>query len=142
MSTRGRPRKPKPAKVKAALGKLECPAFLGKEGKNEWERVTVELDSMGILATADRAALVAYCEAWEEFVALLAKVREEGPVVYTDKNNAIQNPVLGAKNKAAERVLKIACQFGMTPAARTKIEATEGNDEDAFAKFAGLRVAK
>jgi P27 family predicted phage terminase small subunit len=128
--------------VVATKGRPDCPNCLGKEGKTEWERVTVELENMGILSTADRGALVAYCEAWEEFVDLLAKVRKEGPVVYTDKGNAIQNPVLGAKNKASERLLKTAAQFGMTPAARTKIEATEGDGEDSFAKFAGLKVLK
>jgi len=115
---------------------------LGKVGLDEWDRVTAELENMGIMATADRGALVVYCEAWEEFVDLLAKVRQQGAVVYTDKGNAIQNPLLGAKNKAAERLLKTAAQFGMTPAARAKIEVTEKREGDAFAQFAGLRLAR
>lgn len=140
MATRGRPKKPKLVTVKAAKGIPSCPAALSREGKAEWKRVTKELDAMGLLAKVDRGALTAYCEAWEEFVLLLKKVRSEGPVVYTDKGNAIQNPTLGAKNNAAQRVMKFAAQFGMTPVARAKLETKEQGDDDAFAAFAGLRV--
>jgi len=140
MAQRGRPRKPKPSIVRATAGRPSCPVWLGREGKAEWRRVTIELDKLGLLSKADRASLVAYCEAWEEFVDLLRKVRKEGPVLYTDKGNAIQNPVLGAKNKAAERVLKCAAQFGLTPAARTKIEAANAGDEDDFSAFVQRRA--
>ena len=139
---RGRPKKPKKKKISATPGASECPQCLGEDGRGEWSRVSAELSAMGILATADRAAMTAYCEAWEEFVALLKQVREQGPVVYTDKGNAIQNPVLGAKNKAADRLVKIAAQFGLTPAARAKLEAKEADGVDDFAKFAGLSVVK
>lgn len=139
---RGRPRKPKKTKVSARKGEPECPLCLGVDGRAEWFRVSAELREMGILATADRAAMTAYCEAWEEFVSLLEKVRDEGPVVYTDKGNAIQNPVLGAKNHAADRLMRIAAQFGLTPVSRAKLDAKEKDGVDEFAKFAGLSVVK
>ena len=140
MATRGRPKKKKPEMVKATKGRPACPMCLGKEGRKEWKRVIPELDSMGILAQVDRATLTTYCEAWEDFVNLLEEYKVDGATVTTDKGNIVQNPILGAKNKAAERLLKIARQFGMTPAARTKLEAAEAGDEDAFAKFVGLKV--
>ena len=79
--------------------------------------------------------LTAYCEAWEDFVGLLKKCREDGPVVLTDKGNAIQDPVYGLKNRAAERMVKAASHFGLSPVARRKVELTEKDGVDAFTEF-------
>ena len=96
------------------------------------------LEDAGLLGSLDRALLTAYCEAWAEFVALSIRVRKEGPTVMTDKGNSVQNPTLGAKNSAAERLIRIAANFGMSPAARAKLEAVEkGGDE-----LTAFRIAK
>lgn len=99
----------------------------------EWERICDELDSMGILYLADSMSIAGYCEAAAEFQRLAQTVREEGHTSVTDKGNVIQHPLVGAKNKAAERMLKFACQFGLTPSARASIEVGNkhgSGDED------------
>ena len=111
------------------------PAFLDDDDLacSEWERICDELDRMKILYLADAMSIAAYCEAAAEFQRLAQAVREEGHTSVTDKGNVIQHPLVGAKNKAAERMLKFACQFGLTPSARTSIDATNGSgvgDED------------
>jgi P27 family predicted phage terminase small subunit len=73
-------------------------------------------------------------------VRLSAEYRKVGATVNTDKGNVVQHPILGAKNKASERILKFAAHFGMTPAARAKLEVRGNEDEDEFAKFAGLSI--
>ena len=136
-------RKPKQLKEKPDSIIPLCPNFLGAEGKAEWKRITPDLKKKGLLAKIDRASLAAYCEAWEDFVFLLNEYNKEGATITTEKGNIVQNPTLGAKNKAAERVLKIACQFGMTPAARTKIDVKEEDKKvDAFTIFAGSKAVK
>ncbi len=140
----GRHKTPKPSPIKAVRGVPTCPAWLGKEGKTEWKRITKELQLIGLLSKLDRACLVTYCEAWEEFISMVKQVRKEGVSVMTMDGGKKVNPSLKAKQAAADRVVKIAAQFGMTPAARTKIEAAEADEEDEFAKFTkqGLRRVK
>ena len=126
----------KPIEMFSSKGVPSCPSFLDREAKAEWRRTTLLLKTMGLLTKVDRGAMAAYCEAWSEFVALSAQVRKSGHVSVTDNGNEVQHPLVGAKNKASERMLKVACQFGMTPSARTKI-TTENKKTDPLLDFLG-----
>ena len=136
----GRPRKPKRQTV-ANSGRPECPEHMSDAARDEWDRVCGELEEAGILGRLDRALLAAYCEAWEEFVELSVRVRKEGATVETDKGNIVQNPTLGAKNSAAERLIRIAANFGMSPAARAKLEAVEKSGDE-LGDFVKPRLVK
>lgn len=127
---RGRPRKPRAETTRAAVGTPDQPRFLGEAGQREWNRVTSELERLGILGLIDRAALATYCEAWNEFEVLSDRLQNEPWTCTTPQGTVYQNPLLGIKNKAADRVLKAAAQFGMTPAAREKIAAKGGQGEE------------
>ena len=94
-----------------------CPAVLKGEARAEWKRQCRQLERMRVVTEADRAALAAYCEAWGEFAALLKKIAD------TDYEAAIAKGYVNAKNRAAERVVRYAQQFGFTPAARARVRA-------------------
>lgn len=89
-----------------------------------------ELFDLGLLTRVDRAALAAYCSAYERWVqaeSALAKMAERDPLtsglmVKTTNGNVIQNPLVGTANKAMLIMLRFAAEFGMTPAARASIE--------------------
>ena len=133
--SRGRPANPKPLKIVASQGDPDMPDFLCEIGQKEWKRITIELRNLKLLAKVDRACLVAYCEAWAEFVFLVKEVEVHGYIDETTNGNTIQHPLVGAKNKAAERLLKYACQFGMTPAARSRIDIEEKGKPGGFGNF-------
>ncbi|MFP3549739.1 phage terminase small subunit P27 family [Paraburkholderia sp. SIMBA_049] len=90
-----------------------------------------ELFDLGLLSRVDRAALAAYCKAYERWVLAeqaLAKMAERdlltgGLMIKTTNGNAIQNPLVGTANKAMLIMVRIATEFGMTPAARSSIAA-------------------
>ena len=50
-------------------------------------------------------------------------------IATTDKGNVIQHPAVGVRNKAWERVVKLARQFGMTPSARAGMAIANAADE-------------
>lgn len=88
-----------------------------------------ELLRLGILTTIDRAALVAYCQAWARWVEAEAQVAKLGVIVKTTNGNLIQNPYLSVANRAMDQVRKLAAEFGMTPSSRSRIQTqapTEG----------------
>ena len=59
-----------------------------------------------------------------------------GLMIRTSNGNAVQNPLVGAANKAMADMMRYAAEFGMTPSARTRI-AVEGRsaDDDILAQF-------
>lgn len=92
-----------------------CPKFLGAEAKAEWRRQVKHLHEAGLLQATDRAVLAAYCEAWGEFVVLLGKAQEKGYGEQVDWR------LVNLKNAAAERLVRLAGQFGFSPAARVRL---------------------
>lgn len=46
-----------------------------------------------------------------------------GLMIKTTGGNAIRNPLVGTANKAAADMVRYAAEFGMTPSARTRIQA-------------------
>lgn len=118
------------------------PDFLSDEAKVEWGRVIDTLYNVGLMTELDRAALAAYCQAYgnwaraERQIAELRKGGDElgGVLVATDKGNLIQHPLFGIANKAKADVIRYAGEFGMTPAARSRVEAHEPEEKVSKAK--------
>lgn len=119
-------REPKPAP-----GLPSPPGELSDEAKVEWGRVSEELHRIGLLTGIDRAALAAYCQAyarWVQAERAIARMaaRDEltgGLMIRTTNGNAIQNPLIGTANKAMSDMVRYATEFGMTPSARSRIQA-------------------
>jgi len=148
MGARGR--KPKPTQLKVLEGNpgkrpvnenepapdpmadLKPPSFLNKFGKQEWKRIVPELIKLDLLGAVDRTALAGYCNAfgtWEEAIRELRKPGQ-GMITYTEKGYPIQNPLLGVINKQSEIMKGYLVEFGMTPAARSRVTTPEGSGED------------
>ena len=141
-------RKPKPTALKLVTGnagkrplpKNEAvldlaepipPAFLCDDAKVEWGRVCSMLYRAGLMTDADRAALGAYCQAYgrwaqaERALGRMAALDKENKAltVKTIQGNAINNPLVGIANKAMSDMVRYAAEFGMTPSARSRVEA-------------------
>jgi len=99
------------------------PGALGKEGRAEWKRVGSALLQLGLVSDLDRAALVGYCLAWERALEAQKLLKTQGLTTKTDKGNVIQNPALGIYNRAMKQLREFAVEFGMTPAARRRVDA-------------------
>jgi P27 family predicted phage terminase small subunit len=158
--TRGRKSKPTKLKKlegnpgKRALNEQEptpdvvipdCPDHLQGEARKEWNRITQQLYALGILAEIDRAALAMYCAAWADYLFASRMVDEEGEVITSEKGGKYQNPWVGVKNTAMDRVLRISVEFGMTPSSRSRIKVEGPSEEDKMASFLfgkKTRVAK
>ena len=111
------------AKVRAGEPTLpverpSCPAFLKGEARKEWTRAVGQLLRMRVVTKADRALLAAYCEAWGEFLQATAELEGQGYTFTTDKGYVGPSPWVAIKNKAVERLTKLADRFGFSPAAR------------------------
>ena len=141
-----RGRKPKPTRLKE-LGGAEkrrinqnepkpeisipdCPGFLAEEAVLEWNRVTLELSVLGVLAQIDRAALAAYCQVWARWAKAEGELNEHGEVTLTDKGYEIQNPYLAIANKCLKKMREYLVEFGMTPSSRSRISGVPKKRSD------------
>ncbi len=118
--------------AKTRIGEVEyqkgiptCPTWLGKEAKAEWKRQVKQLESAGVLQVVDRAALAVYCQAWGEFVQAVEQIRKRTQGEDGELHLDSCFRLVKIKNEASDRVLRMAGQFGFTPAARVRVKATE-----------------
>lgn len=120
---------------KIPRGSPDKPARLPAEAAAEWDRITAELDAAGLLSRVDRASLTAYCLAWARMVWADQRLQADGPIISEPIQNAT-GQVIGQKIKAhpagaildsaARQVAAFADRFGLTPAARARLEGDGG----------------
>lgn len=110
----------------------DCPRHLDKEARQEWDRITPLLVTGGLLTQYDRAICAAYCQAWGEWVrwetrlkALLkGKEIDEVLIEATPSGYKQVAAMCLARDRAVDRMLRAAKEFGLTPASR--IQQTTG----------------
>jgi P27 family predicted phage terminase small subunit len=108
-----------------------APEHLYGYALDEWCRVTPELFHMRVLTNADLKVLEAYCTAygrWREAEEALARYRAQDPnmhglVLRTPAGIPTPNPLVNVARKAGLDMLRYAIEFGLTPAARSRIAA-------------------
>jgi P27 family predicted phage terminase small subunit len=164
MTMRGR--RPKPTNLKVLTGNpgrrplnenepsyplssLDPPDQLDDLAVAEWRRLVPILEAGGVLTDVDTATLTAYCGVYSTFMKAEQALSElaardttfDGLLVRTKNGNLIQNPLLGVRNTALDKMLKCAVELGMTPSSRSRIAADPGRSggrkrtESAAAKY-------
>lgn len=137
-SHRLNPNEPRPR-----LARPDVPEHLTAAARDEWNRIVDELVGLGILTHLDRGALAAYCQAygrWSAAETALARMAErdavsDGLIVRTKSGNLIQNPLVGAANKAMADMVRYAAEFGLTPSARTRVSGLNDAGPNPFAEL-------
>ncbi|EBA4960546.1 phage terminase small subunit P27 family, partial [Salmonella enterica subsp. enterica serovar Montevideo] len=117
------------------------PAHLSDWGKVAWGRLTVLLDGMGILTVADSLALERLCDIYADILQLRLTIADEGRtyIVQTEGGFLIKaNPAVAMLADADRRFKSYLVEFGLTPAARTKVKVDGGEEkEDPLNQFFG-----
>jgi P27 family predicted phage terminase small subunit len=136
--TRGR--RPKPTRLKILTGNPgrrpynmnepepdivipDCPPELGEVARREWDRLVGELSKLRILTALDRAALATYCGAYALWAEAMEQIQKYGSMVKSPSGYPQQSPYLAIANRQAEIMMRIASEFGFTPASRSRISA-------------------
>ncbi len=157
MATRGRKPKPTSLKVlegnpgKRPLNKNEpqpekkaprCPSWLEPEAKKEWRRMAKALETIGVLTQVDKAAFAGYCQAyarWREAEEFLSK---HGTIFKTPSGYIQQLPQVAIARNYLQTMKDFCSEFGLTPAARTRIKVDQEAVSPDDPMDALLRVSK
>ena len=108
-----------------------CPDHLDPQAKKEWKRLVPVLRRMRVLTEADGMALANLCQIWSTMVQTQKKLTEMGILYKTPSGYVQQSPLLSVVNQCVDTITKLSREFGLTPAARSRIMAqTEPEPED------------
>ena len=128
---------------KPEMGKPRCPGWLNGRPRKEWQRIAKLTDEMGILAMSDGNALARYCLLWhrwleaEEHLALYGATYPIYSKTLKDKEGKPLAtgfqlfPQVKVAATLAQLLARLENEFGLTPAARTRViseEAEEGEN--------------
>lgn len=142
-----RGRRPKPSRMKVLTGNPgkrrlnaaepmpepmvpDCPPELGPVARREWDRLAAELGALRILTTLDRAMLAAYCNAYGLWAEAIEAIQKYGTMVKSPSGYPIQSPYVAIANRQAEIMMRIASEFGFTPASRSRISKPVKSEPD------------
>jgi P27 family predicted phage terminase small subunit len=110
----------------------ECPAELGPVARREWDRMVSELGPLRILTNLDRAALAAYCGAYAMWAEATQAIQKYGSMVKSPSGYPVQSPYVSIANRQTEIMMRIASEFGLTPASRSRISMPQPPERDLF----------
>jgi P27 family predicted phage terminase small subunit len=133
-----RGRKPKPTRVKRLTGNPgkrplnenepkpepvvpDCPPELSPIAQAEWNRIVTTLGPLRVLTPLDRTGLVAYCAAYGRWVEANEAIDKYGMMVKSPSGYPVQSPYLSIANRQTELMMRIASEYGFTPASRSRI---------------------
>jgi P27 family predicted phage terminase small subunit len=104
--------------VRFPVARLAPPDWLDEEGQNEWNRIVPLLDGVRVLTEPDLVALGNYCEAVSLLISATRTYHAEG--ILKGKG---AHPAVAIARDARNQCLRFAIEFGLTPAARTRVAA-------------------
>ncbi len=134
----------------------KCPSHLKADARREYLRLGEELERYGLISSIDRDTLAMIATQWARYVWAENKIRElneqdpkgeRGLVDRSPNGYKVHSVYLQISNKAIEVYTKLAAEFGLTPAARSRVKAGTpqmplpgmGGESDPGAGFPSLR---
>jgi P27 family predicted phage terminase small subunit len=125
----GRVIQPTPQPV---IGSPDIPKSLTGEARKAWITFAQDMEGMGVLSHADRAAMILLCKAWAVMADCNRHVKKEGIIVTLSNGVKAKNPYLKLYQEEQKVVIKLLAHFGLTPSSRSQIKISppiDGGDE-------------
>lgn len=143
---------PKPSRTREAQGnpgkrsfnkrepslRVQAPAAprdLDTDGFLEWERLCSVCLNARVLTAADRGIVEIAAQAYSTFIRATRVVNERGLTYETTNTTGGQvikaRPEVAIASDAWRRYRAAICELGLTPAARTRVEAADSNEDGA-----------
>ena len=112
--------------AKGPEGTPPCPDWLDGDAKAKWNELVPKLEQMGVLTLIDQDAVARYCHLWVRWRAAEDFIKKHGEMypLKDDKGRTkcVQAwPQVATANKLAQQLTRLEQEFGLTPAARTRI---------------------
>jgi P27 family predicted phage terminase small subunit len=100
---------------------IECPAELSPVAHQEWDRIVPILAAADRLTELDRGLLAVYCHAYAAWLEAVTALQTYGRMMKSPNGYPILSPYVSIESKNAEIMLRVAAEFGFTPASRMRL---------------------
>ena len=118
------------------------PSFLMPLAKKHWKTLGEDLRQAGLLTKVDLDAFAACCNAYATWVDAMGQLKKHGMLVKSPNGYPMPSPYIGIAEKALNRMLQYQKEFGLTPAARARVEVEpDADDGDALDRLIDGREA-
>lgn len=105
---------------------------LAMEAKAEWLRITPHLAKLGLISELDRAAAANYCFYWALDVLAARRLIELGDAALIEQTPSGYKQIgvwMQIKNRASSMLKSYLAEFGLSPAARSRVTPSEGQGQ-------------
>ena len=147
---RGNPsKKPdSPSEPQPPTDGVSIPPHLGEVAARRWGELLPMLQATRVMTRADVEALARYCDTWEWWLAVRAKLKAEGDTypILNDGGEVkyiAQRPEVAIAHKLAQQLRQLESDFGLSPAARASLKVEpDAKAESAIDKFRAIKAAR
>lgn len=108
----------------------EIPTTLGEYGREEWIKVTKEMQELGVISRIERGALERYCLNWQMCRECEDQVAKDGRFYHTEKGDIREHPASKAARDYSRECFRALVEFGMTPCSRSKLHVKKKDAVD------------
>jgi P27 family predicted phage terminase small subunit len=121
-------------------GRPRRPAWLLPEAADKWEELIPLLEEMGTLSVIDGSQLALYCTCWARWMEA-ERMMGQSKMVITPKNihgkpkAPITNAAFVVACKMLDKLNQIGMQFGLSPAARDRLNLQAEEPVEATSEF-------
>lgn len=127
---------------------VTMPPHLGEVAAARWAELLPMLQATRVMTRADVEALARYCDTYEWWLAVRAKLKAEGDT-YPILNDGgeikyiAQRPEVSIAHKLAGQLRQLESDFGLSPAARVSLKVdSDAKTETALDKFRAIKAAR
>lgn len=117
----------------ANVGTASAPVWLSGRATELFDQISATLLGMGIASPDDMHALALVASRIEEIEILTAVIEDQGRTYLTESGLWKARPEVGMRNEAMRHAQSLLAEFGLTPAARSKVSAGKPAEENPFA---------
>jgi P27 family predicted phage terminase small subunit len=115
---------------------IAMPGHLGPVAQARWRELLPMLEAVRVMTNADIEALARYCDTYEWWLAVRAKLRAEGDTypILNDGGQVkyiAQRPEVSIAHKLATQLRQLEQDFGLNPSARTSLKVEPPPPQDA-----------
>jgi len=86
-----------------------------------WHRIVAALSKFDEITDLDKIPLSVYCRNYEQWIDAVTAINQFGPVIKSTNGFPVQSPYVSIANNAESTMLKIAAEYGFTPASRRRV---------------------
>lgn len=118
---------PQPEKLTAVP---KPPSFLDPLAKRHWKVLGQQLLDCGLLTHIDLDAFSACCNCYALWVKAQTEIKKTGLLVKTPNGFPMPSPYIKIAGDALDRMMRYLKEFGMTPAARSRVQVDIEKEEE------------